>query len=428
MKNIITILTLTIVSIINISAQNKNDTAKAYYIEAEKNYGLKKYQSALENLNKVEEVLGNTNARVLALKVKSFYNIGEFTNAKKMLSQFSNYNASEALKNEVLAYIIKIDNKLEKQKEKEKKLRVAKIRAEEKKKRLENEKKEELLKLDQLIKSKLLTLETNNYDWSKNHNLAVIEGSKVYGNWGKTFGLINKNGDVKIPIKYDKIVLEENIAYVMNNPGYSSEEVVILNLKSGVLNSTKYDDLTLFGDNILIFENENSFKIINSKLKNNVIYESKKRTRNRFSVKADIDYDLDIIYIEGTYQDNYDFTNFAIIHKNGKFIVPIDRYYEIGNYHEGLAEVKKNGRYGLIDINGKEIVSPKYKYIRTFSDGLCLVQSTNGRWGYINENGVEVLPPIYYDAQNFKNGIAFVRFEKYRKLKRINKKGKKVRR
>ena len=68
MKKIIILTALTLISITNIFAQTKNDQARAYYIEAEKNYELNNYQSSLNNLNKVEEILGATNARVLALK------------------------------------------------------------------------------------------------------------------------------------------------------------------------------------------------------------------------------------------------------------------------------------------------------------------------------------------------------------------------
>lgn len=98
---------------LNLAAQSKNDQAKAYYIEAEKNYGLENYQSALNNLSKVEEILGSTNARVIALKVKSYFEMGDFNNAKKNLNKFSNYSSSEALKNEILSYIVKIETKLE---------------------------------------------------------------------------------------------------------------------------------------------------------------------------------------------------------------------------------------------------------------------------------------------------------------------------
>ena len=113
MKKIIILTALTLISITNIFAQTKNDQARAYYIEAEKNYELNNYQSSLNNLNKVEEILGATNARVLALKVKSSYGAEDYINAKKYLNKFSNYDSSEALKNEILSYIVKVDNKLE---------------------------------------------------------------------------------------------------------------------------------------------------------------------------------------------------------------------------------------------------------------------------------------------------------------------------
>ena len=81
-------------------------------------------------------------------------------------------------------------------------------------------------------------------------------------------------------------------------------------------------------------------------------------------------------------------------------------------------------RYGFIDRDGNEVVSPKYKESRDFHDGVAAVQTADG-WGYIDKTGKEMLTPQYAWAGDFTDGKAFVT-EKNGKTWLIDKSGKKV--
>jgi len=96
----------------NANAQSNSMRAKAYYIEAEKHFELKKYEEALNSLVNVEEVLGSSNARVLGLKVKVLYKLGKYYEAREALSQFSKYKASSSLQSEITPYVLKVDKKI----------------------------------------------------------------------------------------------------------------------------------------------------------------------------------------------------------------------------------------------------------------------------------------------------------------------------
>ena len=101
-------------------------------------------------------------------------------------------------------------------------------------------------------------------------------------------------------------------------------------------------------------------------------------------------------------------------------------------FSEGMAEVaiyeetggKPVPRYGFIDRDGNEVVSPKYKESRDFHDGVAAVQTADG-WGYIDKTGKEMLMPQYAWAGDFTDGKAFVT-EKNGKTWLIDKSGKKV--
>ena len=66
----------------------------------------------------------------------------------------------------------------------------------------------------------------------------------------------------------------------------------------------------------------------------------------------------------------------------------ISKYRSVGEFSDGLAEVKLNGKWGFVDQQGKEVVPPKYVGVWSFSDGLAEVQ-LNGKIGYVDKEGHE---------------------------------------
>jgi len=72
--------------------------------------------------------------------------------------------------------------------------------------------------------------------------------------------------------------------------------------------------------------------------------------------------------------------------------------------------VMKDGRFGLFDISGKELVSPKYEEVLPFEKGRSWVK-LNGKWGLIDDKGKELTPIKYYGAIISDEGIIWVREE-----------------
>lgn len=56
-----------------------------------------------------------------------------------------------------------------------------------------------------------------------------------------------------------------------------------------------------------------------------------------------------------------------------------------------------------------ETAGPRYRNVRSYSEGLAPVQASNGRWGYINEHQQWVVQPKFEDAKEFQGGRAAVR-------------------
>lgn len=80
---------------------------------------------------------------------------------------------------------------------------------------------------------------------------------------------------------------------------------------------------------------------------------------------------------------------------------------------EELIPVKKDSKWGFININGTITIEPRFDYALSFSEGLACVQ-INNKWGYIDSTGQIIIEPQFDDIPgNFKEGI--VRIAKFDK-------------
>lgn len=77
---------------------------------------------------------------------------------------------------------------------------------------------------------------------------------------------------------------------------------------------------------------------------------------------------------------------------------------------DGFYELKRNGKYAIIDSQLKNITPFKYDYIWSFNDnGLCMVRMDmpdGYMYGYVNVNGDEQIAVKYDDVDSFENGFA----------------------
>ena len=131
-----------------------------------------------------------------------------------------------------------------------------------------------------------------------------------------------------------------------------------------------------------------------------------------------------------------------------KLMEAVQRYDEIRPFHEGLALVVKEGKYGYINAQGEEVIPCQRKafiyregeadesVLPDFSEGMALVYTFNNneygepdfgslRFGYINDKGDEIIPIKYKRAESFGEGWALVEDENGRQSF-IDKTGKLV--
>ncbi len=103
---------------------------------------------------------------------------------------------------------------------------------------------------------------------------------------------------------------------------------------------------------------------------------------------------------------------FGYIDKLGKEIIPC-KYDDAEDFNDGIAVVKINEKCGCINTKGRVKIPLKYQEIYYYSDGLFPVERDD-KWGYMNQKGEIVVPCEYKVAYDFSEGMAAVTSEEYK--------------
>lgn len=98
-------------------------------------------------------------------------------------------------------------------------------------------------------------------------------------------------------------------------------------------------------------------------------------------------------------EDEYGFSD---VRKNGKWgFLSSDRkevvptiYDSVGSFHEGLAEVSKDGKFGFVNTKGEVVIDFVFDLAHGFRSGIAKVANL-GRYGLINKKGAIILPTEY---------------------------------
>ncbi|NNC83663.1 MAG: hypothetical protein HKN79_08800 [Flavobacteriales bacterium] len=123
------------------------------------------------------------------------------------------------------------------------------------------------------------------------------------------------------------------------------------------------------------------------------------KAMNRNPYKAELEEILDL----------FDRKRFVMKQDSSRVLVGVDGqaygrpYDQIGDFHEGLAKVTKNGKSGYINKNGKVIIPLEYDDAYIFSEGLAVVEK-NGKFGAIDRFGDVAIPFKYDELGNSSYG------------------------
>lgn len=108
------------------------------------------------------------------------------------------------------------------------------------------------------------------------------------------------------------------------------------------------------------------------------------------------------VNIQYEYIGSADEYGFFDVRKNGKWgflssdkreVVPAI-YDSVGSFHEGLADVSKEGKSGFVDTTGEVVIDLAFDKVYGFRSGIAKVANL-GCYGLINKKGKIILPTKY---------------------------------
>lgn len=292
-----------------------------------------------------------------------------------------------------------------------------------------------------LSKGKLFPLELDNQPW-------FHDGFAFAFNNGKT-GLINTQGDIVLPFKYD---FEECCPFHEGVAGVRKHN------KWGYINSQGEVSIPFIFDDVTDFSGSHAVVMKNGKLgfinqQGNTIIPFEYESLNGFMVKegfqgqpyiwsdemntfgdliiAEKDLQWGILNRQGTivlpfeYDGIMKITNdlyFAskngkhgIIDNYGNIVVPFKYDYLVNEFSVDVFVAKNNEEFDLLDKQGRVILQFNNKGIHNyysnldFVDGFSIIAKHDGdgvKFGFIDRHG-EIVIPIQYDhLANFSGGIA----------------------
>lgn len=81
---------------------------------------------------------------------------------------------------------------------------------------------------------------------------------------------------------------------------------------------------------------------------------------------------------------------------------------EVFDRHEGLRAIRKDGKFGFIDDEGRLRIANRYDAVKPFGEGRAAIRIRD-KWGFIDTREKLVVQPVYDQVENFSGGYAIVR-------------------
>lgn len=256
-------------------------------------------------------------------------------------------------------------------------------------------------KYDKLIAEKNYVIAVNRDQWSLLDSTGNVKTTKNYdyiGNFnGVTFpvrnrghyGAVDRDGKEVVSCVYDTIeqILNE-LLVVKFHKAYG-----IIDMDENWVVAPQTYPLSLVSDDRYLVKQRST--VFLKSFDGSIIY----FTENRIEPKAD--HLIEYISTGGTWKIDLDG---RIVSRQ---MPPADPYEKILPESEGLRGIKKDGRYGFIDDQGRLRIANRYEDIKPFADRLAAIKLLN-KWGFLDHDERITIQPVYDEVTSFRNGMAIV--------------------
>lgn len=233
-----------------------------------------------------------------------------------------------------------------------------------------------------------------------NEPIIAIKPGAEDGGYNDKYGLFNRQGKLIVPFIYDQVSdFFDGLARVIKN-----NKIGYINTKGEEVIPCIYDIGFRFSEDLALVVKEGSMMFINKE--GEVVLSdinSKYENDDRLFI-PEFSNGLALVMTKDGKR--------GFIDKAGKEVIPcvydmIEFINPVGDggiaqiqyadyFYEGIACVKKDGKWGYINTKGEEVIPFKYEEAKLFSEGLAPVKK-DGIWGYVDTKGNDTFKGVNYE-------------------------------
>ena len=231
------------------------------------------------------------------------------------------------------------------------------------------------------------TFPLGNYEIHKVFSNNLIAASNT-----NKWGFLDIKGNIKIPFQYDLVSdFHKGLAVV-----YQQEKCGIIDTNGKILVPIIYDGLEILDNTYIKAKKDCKFGVINSlgEIKISVIYDFiESRDNYMLPLTVPLAYENEI----NTYQSNMFAENPNTLNNKEK-----------KHYYDNIL-VMQNNLMGIVDMNGKILISCQYENLKRFPDNYFEIKDSTGKVGLLDINHNILVPTIYYRISDYKyNQFVFI--------------------
>ena len=268
------------------------------------------------------------------------------------------------------------------------------------------------------------------YDFN---NFGVARVEEIVGKYYKT-GIINKKGEVVVKPKFVAISAFDKNGLAVAGYGGVPTKFGVIDLNGKLVTTQAFNYISHFHEGFAHTRNKEGYGYINEngqvEIANQFIKSGNFSEGKAYAQDAEtrrfgyIDKKGEWV-IEPKFSRCLDFKDgkavvfqgnkrAGLIDETGKFMIePSINQMLIFSEGRGLVMDYSNGFYYITDQ--ANIYDGFYEKAGKFENGIAVVKS-EGRWGIINQKGIEIIPPKYDKIEEFEDGYARVRISGFNGL------------
>ncbi|MCB9273330.1 MAG: WG repeat-containing protein [Lewinellaceae bacterium] len=226
------------------------------------------------------------------------------------------------------------------------------------------------------------------------HGLAVVR----YGNNNVRYGLIGRNGEMISNLNFREVQpFSEGLAAVKHKEGYG-----YIDTTGRMVIPDIYSKASAFSEGLAAVQKDGACGYINARGETAIPFD--------FSKCLDFNGGRAVVY-KGIRKA-------GLIDHSGKMLIEpsVDRLL-IFQEGRGLVRDEKYRFYYITEQ--AHLYDGYYQKATEFKHGVAVVQ-VDGKWGIINQKGIEIIPPKYDKIESFEDGYAKVRIQGFNGLASLN--------